>query len=109
MNPRPSIRHRLNEKGEAGRPDAKEANYMDNGAIVHIDYDLYEVDSERLIETTREDVAKEHDIFDENREYSPMITVGGGGGLIAGFEGSLGDAGADKDYETDIGAPVGYV
>ena len=43
MNPRPSIRHRLNEKGEAGRPDAKEANHMDNGAIVHIDYDLYEV------------------------------------------------------------------
>ena len=40
MNPRPSIGHRLNEKGEAGRPDAKEANHMDNGAIVHIDYDL---------------------------------------------------------------------
>ena len=40
---------------------------MDNGAIVHIDYDLFEVDSDRLIETTREDVAKEHDIFDENR------------------------------------------
>ena len=91
MNPHPSIRHRLNEKGEAGRPDAKEANHMDNGAIVHIDYDLYEVDSERLIETTREDVAKEHDLFDENREYSPMITVVGDGRLIAGFEASLSD------------------
>ena len=45
MNSYPDDGHRLNEKGEAGRPDAKEANYMDNGAIVHINYDLYEVDS----------------------------------------------------------------
>ena len=76
----------MNEKGEASRPDAKEATNMDNGAIVHIDYDLFEVDSDRLIETTREDVAKEHDIFDENREYTPMITVVGDGRLITGFE-----------------------
>ncbi|DAC07425.1 MAG TPA: peptidylprolyl isomerase, partial [Candidatus Poseidoniales archaeon] len=81
---------------------------MDNGAIVHIDYDLYEVDSERLIETTREDVAKENDIFDENREYSPMITVVGDGRLIAGFEESLSDAEAEKDYEIDIEAPDAY-
>ena len=98
----------MNEKGEAGRPDAKEANYMENGAIVHIDYDLYEVDSERLIETTREDVAKENDIFDENREYTPMITVVGDGRLIAGFESSLSDAEAEKDYEIDIEAPDAY-
>ena len=108
MNPRPSIGHRLNEKGEAGRPDAKEAKHKDNGAIVHIDYDLYEVDTERLIETTREDVAKEHDLFDENREYLPMITVVGDGRLIAGFEASLSDAEADKDYEIDIEAPDAY-
>ena len=52
MNPHASILHRLNEKGEAGRPDAKEANHMDNGAIVHINYDLYEVDSERPVSYT---------------------------------------------------------
>ena len=70
---------------------------MDNGAIVHIDYDLFEVDSDRLIETTREDVAKEHDIFDENREYTPMITVVGDGRLITGFEASLSQAESGKD------------
>ena len=52
---------------------------MDTGAIVHIDYDLYNVGSGDLIETTREDIAKEHELFDENRTYEPMITVIGDG------------------------------
>ena len=43
---------------------------MDNGSIVHVDYDLYNASNDKLIETTREEVAKEHDIHDENREYS---------------------------------------
>ena len=34
---------------------------MENGSIVHIDYDLYNADSGDLIETTREAVAQEHD------------------------------------------------
>ena len=45
---------------------------MENGSIVHIDYDLYNADDDSLIETTREEVAKEADKFDENRSYSPL-------------------------------------
>ena len=75
---------------------------MDAGSIVHIDYDLYDAGSERLIETTREDVAKEHDIFDESRTYQPMITIVGDGRLISGFENHLNDAEADKDYDFEI-------
>ena len=75
---------------------------MDAGSIVHIDYDLYDAGSERLIETTREDVAKENDIFDESRTYQPMITIVGDGRLISGFENHLNDAEADKDYEFEI-------
>ena len=62
---------------------------MDNGSIVHVDYDLYNASNDKLIETTREEVAKEHDVHDENREYSPMITTVGGGRLIPGFESHL--------------------
>ena len=32
---------------------------MKKGTIVHIDYDAYNADTESLLETTREDVAKE--------------------------------------------------
>ena len=48
---------------------------MKKGTIVHIDYDLYNADTELLLETTSEEVAKEHDIHDERRTYKPMITV----------------------------------
>ena len=81
---------------------------MDAGSIVHIDYDLYDAGSERLIETTREDVAKEHDVFDESRTYQPMITIVGDGRLISGFENHLNDAEAGKDYEFDIEPTEGY-
>ncbi len=62
---------------------------MDDGTIVHIDYDLFNAETEKLIETTREEAAKEHDVHDENRTYSPMVSVVGDGQLIPGFEAHL--------------------
>ncbi len=75
---------------------------MDTGAIVHIDYDLYNAVSGDLIETTREDIAKEHELFDENRTYEPMITVIGDGRLIGGFEAHLAEAETETEYTFDI-------
>ncbi len=75
---------------------------MESGSIIHIDYNLFNVDSDELIETTREEVAKEHDAHDENRTYQPLVTVVGDGRLIAGFETHLESAEADTDYEFDI-------
>ena len=81
---------------------------MDNGAIVHIEYDLYNAESGDLIETTREEIAKEHDVFDETRTYEPMITVVGEGRLIAGFEAHLAEAEADNEYTFDIEPTEAY-
>ena len=81
---------------------------MDNGSIVHVDYDLYNASNDKLIETTREEVAKEHEVHDENREYSPMITTVGGGRLIPGFESHLAGAEAGKDYDFDIEPTEAY-
>ncbi len=81
---------------------------MDNGAIVHIEYDLYNAESGDLIETTREEIAKEHDVFDEARTYEPMITVVGEGRLIAGFEAHLAEAEADNEYTFDIEPTEAY-
>ena len=64
---------RAYQKGAIGRRVASGGYSMDNGTIVHIDYDLFNADNDKLIETTREEVAKEHDTHDENRTYSPMI------------------------------------
>jgi FKBP-type peptidyl-prolyl cis-trans isomerase 2 len=81
---------------------------MENGSIVHIDYDLYNADDEELIETTREEVAKKAEKHDENRAYKPLVTVIGDGKLIAGFETHLGEAEADTDYEFDIAPEDAY-
>ena len=81
---------------------------MDNGTIVHVDYDLFNAETEKLIETTREDVAKEHDVHDESRTYSPMVTVVGDGRLIPGFEAHLAEAEAETDYTLDIEATEAY-
>lgn len=81
---------------------------MEQGSIIHIDYDLFNANTEKLIETTREDVAKEHEVFDENRTYMPMITIVGSGRLIKGFETHLEDAEAETDYNFDIEAIDAY-
>ena len=41
---------------------------MEAGTIVHVDYELYKGDNGDLIETTREDVAKEHEMDHEGRK-----------------------------------------
>ena len=81
---------------------------MDNGTIVHVDYDLFNAETEKLIETTREDVAKEHDVHEEDRTYSPMVTVVGDGRLIPGFEAHLAEAETETDYTLDIEATEAY-
>ncbi len=81
---------------------------MDAGAIIHIDYDLYNADTEDLIETTREAVAKEADSHDSSHTYEPLITVVGDGRLIEGFEEHLAQASPEIDYEFDIPATKAY-
>ena len=96
------------KKGKQVAESSVEAIIMEEGSIIHIDYDLFNANTEKLIESTRENVAKEHDIFDENRTYSPMISIVGAGRLIKGFELHLEDAETDTDYNFDIDAVDGY-
>ena len=43
---------------------------MEDGAIIHVDYDLFSGETGDLIETTREDIAKEYEMHQEGRTYS---------------------------------------
>ena len=75
---------------------------MEEGTIVHVDYELYNGESGDLIETTREAVAKEHEMHQEGRNYTPMVCVVGAGTLIPGFEAALADAKVNKETEVVI-------
>ncbi len=81
---------------------------MEDGAIIHVDYDLYSGETGDLIETTREDIAKEHEMHQEGRNYSPMVCVVGTGNLIAGFEAALKDAKVGKEVEVEIAPADAY-
>ncbi len=81
---------------------------MEEGTIVHVDYELYNGESGDLIETTREAVAKEHEMHQEGRNYTPMVCVVGAGNLIPGFEAALADAKANKETEVVIEAAEAY-
>jgi FKBP-type peptidyl-prolyl cis-trans isomerase 2/uncharacterized small protein (DUF1192 family) len=75
---------------------------MEEGTIVHVDYELYNGENGDLIETTREAIAKQHETHQEGRTYSPMVCVVGSGNLIPGFEAALADAKANKEIEVVI-------
>ena len=75
---------------------------MEEGDIIHVDYDLYNGETGDLIETTREATAQEHEMHDENRTYQPMVCVVGSGSLIPGFEEALLEAKVDKDVDLEL-------
>lgn len=78
---------------------------MEDGAIIHVDYDLFSGETGDLIETTREEIAKDYEMHQEGRSYTPMVCIVGTGNLIAGFEAALKDAKVGKEVEVEI-APV---
>ena len=81
---------------------------MEEGTIVHVDYELYNNETGDLIETTREAVAKEHENHQESRTYEPMVCIVGGGQLIPGFEAALAEAKKGKETEIVIAPEDAY-
>ena len=81
---------------------------MEDGAIIHVDYDLFSGETGDLIETTREEIAKEYEMHQEGRNYSPMVCIVGTGNLIAGFEAALKEAKVGKEVEVEIAPADAY-
>ena len=81
---------------------------MEDGAIIHVDYDLFSGETGGLIETTREDIAKEYEMHQEGRTYSPMVCVVGNGNLIPGFETALKEAKVGTEVTVEIEPAEAY-
>ncbi|DAC59499.1 MAG TPA: peptidylprolyl isomerase [Candidatus Poseidoniaceae archaeon] len=81
---------------------------MEDGAIIHVDYDLFSGETGDLIETTREAIAKEHEMHQEGRTYTPMVCVVGNGNLIPGFEAALKEAKVGNEVDVEIAPADGY-
>ena len=81
---------------------------MEDGAIIHVDYDLFSGETGDLIETTREDIAKEYEMHQEGRTYSPLVCVVGNGTLLPGFETALKEAKVGTEVTVEIEPAEAY-
>lgn len=82
---------------------------MEKGDIIRWEYEAWAVNGEEtLIDTTKEDLAKEHGIHDPNAKYGPMVSIVGAGRLIKGIEEELLKAEVGKDYEVTIPPEKAY-
>ncbi len=75
---------------------------MKEGDFIKIEYDAFVKETDQLMDTTHEEVAKEHDLYNERATYGPMSVVVGSGTLIKGLEEALKDAEVGKEIEVEI-------
>jgi len=81
---------------------------MKKGDIIKVDYDLYNADTEELLETTKEELAQENDMFDEKTVYKPRTMIVGANNISEVFDSSLLKADVGKDVEVDIPPEKGF-
>ncbi len=81
---------------------------MEEGDIIYVDYDLKIKESGDIYRTTREEVAKESDIYDEKEDYSPIAMVMGQGEEPVGFINALEDMKVDSEKEFEVTKEDGY-
>ena len=85
---------------------------MEKGDIVFLEYDAWMVDlaakKEELFDTTREDKAKEAEIFNEKETYKARPFIAGMEGSLKGLGEALLEAEVDKDYDIEIPPEKAY-
>lgn len=70
--------------------------------MIRLDYKAYMADSDRLYDTTKEDIAKEAEIYDERYTYAPMAYILGSGKLFPALEEAIAKAEVGKEGEVLI-------
>jgi len=81
---------------------------MKKGDIVYVDYDVRIKESGDYFKTTRMDVAKENDLYDEKRVYGPIPVVVGTGFESVGFDSTLLDMEIGNEKEVEVSEDDGH-
>ncbi len=76
---------------------------MKKGDIVYLDYDVKIKESGDYYKTTREDVAKENDLYDEKSHYGTRAIIVGNGFESAGFDATLLEMDVGEEKEVEVG------
>lgn len=81
---------------------------MESGDIVTLDYEAWVADSDDLLETTDEDLARDHGIYDGGRVYGPVPVILGDNDLVEGLEEAVLEADVGSEQEVEIPPEKGY-
>ncbi len=76
---------------------------MKESDFVKLEFDAFVKDTDILVDTTHEEVAKKHDVFNERAKYGPISVIIGSGHLVKGFDRSL--IAAELGKETNVEIP----
>jgi FKBP-type peptidyl-prolyl cis-trans isomerase 2 len=93
------------EEEKAPEPEKKEsADTLQKGDLAYLDFDLFIVrpDENELYDTTREESAKENDIFDEKKVYAEVPFIVGQSRFLPGLDEALEGAEIGKDLTVDV-------
>jgi FKBP-type peptidyl-prolyl cis-trans isomerase 2 len=76
---------------------------MQSGQFIRMEYDAFVKESNQLMDTTHESVAKEHDVYNEKAKYEPIPVIVGAGWVVKGLEDDLLNAelGVERQVEID--------
>jgi FKBP-type peptidyl-prolyl cis-trans isomerase 2 len=81
---------------------------LKKGDIIHLDYEAWIVENEELFDTTKESLAKEHEIFDEKVTYKPLPIIVGADKVVKGLDDHLLAAKVGKKYTLEIEPKDGF-
>ena len=81
---------------------------MKKGDIIHLDYEAWLIDNNELFDTTKEEVAKKNNLFDEKVTYKPLPLIVGANKVVKGLDDHLMKAKVGKEYSVEIEPKDGF-
>ncbi len=88
------------KKSESG--SKKSDDVVKEGDMIYLEYEAYIKEKDLLFETTKEELAREHDIFDEKLTYGPVALTVGKGNVFEGLEEALIGAKIGEEKEVEV-------
>jgi peptidylprolyl isomerase len=75
---------------------------FEKGSLILVDYTATVKDTGEVIDTTREEDAKKHNIYEHDRLYEPRLVAVGEGWVLKGFDEALINANVNEDVTVDV-------
>ncbi|MCS6768685.1 MAG: FKBP-type peptidyl-prolyl cis-trans isomerase [Candidatus Nitrosocaldus sp.] len=72
------------------------------GSLLLVEYTALVKDTNEVIDTTKEDEARKHNIYDPSRVYEPRLVSVGDGWVLKGFDEALLNANLNEEVTVDI-------